>query len=280
MKEKPQINPYAIYVYCDGSMLYKSKNLSGVGFYIDFPENVPIDNIEGSKGAFSKTNIVKVELQGLIEGMKALIKVYEDKGDKLNGVDTIIVVTDRFGLNEKQSTHPSKINNYRKNKWKNDEGKPIKNEKQIDEVDKLRRKLSKIAMSRVTIEYFPRKYNKEADKLSRIARNLPVRNDKIATNSKIGKRKYKGDEITYKFLRAKDEMLVHVFRKDPVQDEWEINVDICDGTYKEKKMKIYTDNELERRLHRHHIYLIKIKDIFRYHVRIFKTTKEVKLKKI
>ena len=93
---------------------------------------------------------------------------------------------------------------------------------------------------------------------------------------KIGKRKYNGEEVDYKQLQEKEEYYIHVFKKQPVQDQWEISVDICEGRLLGKKMNIYGDSEIERRLHRHHEYKIKMKAVFSHHVNIYKTIKEVR----
>jgi hypothetical protein len=106
-----------------------------------------------------------------------------------------------------------------------------------------------------------------------------VKNDIALKGAKIGKRKYDDVEIDCNLLEEKEEYHIRVFRKEPVQDKWEISVEICEGTFQGKKLKIYGEPEIERKLHRHHEYMVRIKDIFTHHVTICKTIKEVKDKK-
>jgi len=115
-----------------------------------------------------------------------------------------------------------------------------------------------------------------ADKLAKKGKEQAIVKDNIAIKGiKIGRRKYDDIEVDYELLEEKKEHVVHVFKKDPIREQWEICVEICEGTFLGKKLKIYSDSEVERRLHRHHKYRIRIKNVFAHHVTIYKTIKEV-----
>ena len=152
------------------------------------------------------------------------------------------------------------------------------NHKLLDELDKTRKKLYDKTYARISIEYRPRKQNKVADKLSKKGKTEGLLLDKLSKKGqKIGRRKFNGNEIKYPALISKQEIHINVFRKDPVQDEWEIWVEICMGENEGQKFKIYTDDLLAAKLQRGNEYIIRVKKVYTHHVKIFKTINKIKL---
>ncbi|MBU2492648.1 MAG: hypothetical protein KJ571_08500 [Bacteroidetes bacterium] len=269
------MNPYALYIKCDGSMNYDSKNSGGIGFEVIFPESVGMENIREFYGRYERANIEGIEIEALTSGIEFVIDLYKKEGDKLSNINTIIFVTDRYNLNDAERTNPYRIQEWRKNKWCNHEGKEIKNYDMLDKLDKKRRKLSEVARSKIFIEYKPRKQNKVADKLAKAGRRLSIPDESIAIKGlKVGKRKYDGSEIDYKLLKENEEILIHIFLKSPLKQQWEISSEICEGMNLGKKIRIYLDNKLASKLKRRHEYLVRIKKIYTHHVEIFRTIKE------
>lgn len=270
-------NPYAVYINCDGAMDYDKHNTGGIGFIFSFPDNIDLKEISISKGVYIGGNIERLEYEALIQAMEYAIDLFETHSDKLQNVPQIFLVTDRFALNDSERTNAFKIQAWRRNSWKNHEGKPIKNHDLLDKLDKTRKKLSQSTGARVNIIYRPRKKNKQADKLAKKGKTEGLKNDSLAKKGeKIGKRIFDGSEIKYVKLHAKDELLIHVFRKDPVQELWEVWVEMYEGNNKGEKFKIYADNELARKLQRRNFYSIKIKEVFRFHTTIYRTIKKIK----
>jgi len=273
-------NPYALYVYCDGAMNYDSENTGGVGYEIVFPDFIDLENIQESHGRYEGGTIERLELEGLIQGMEAVERLYKNESEKLRDISAIILITDRYRLNDQEGTNAYKIREWRKNKWCNYEGKPIKNHDLLDKLDKKRKKLSDIAFKKVSIEFKPRRQNKAADKLAKKGKKQSIVNETIAVKGlKIGKRKYDGAEVIYKTLKAKDEIHIHVFKKTPVKDQWEVSVEICKGEIIGRKLKIYSDNELSAKLKRRNEYIIRLKEVFNHHVTIYRTLKKINIKK-
>jgi len=208
--------------------------------------------------------------------MKETLKVFEENHEKLKNINQIIFITDRYGLREEDKTSAYKIRGWRSNKWKNHEGKPIKNHKLLDELDKTRKKLSDKTYARISIEYRPRKQNKISDKLSKKGKKEGLILEELSKKGqKIGRRKLDGVEIKYSKLNEKDELHINIFRKDPVQDEWEIWAEICKGQNEGNKLKIYTDDILATKLQRGNEYIIRIKSVFSHHVKIYRTIKKI-----
>lgn len=271
------IDPYAIYVFCDAAMDYNSKNTGGVGVEIRFPDFVDSESIKISIGRYEGANIERLELEAIIQGMNELTDLFQSQKKKLNNVGRIMFITDRAGLDDKEKTSPYRIKEWRSLNWQNYEGKAIKNKNLLDRLDKTRQKLHRLTHCYIGIQYARRKYTKEADKLAKEGKKAGlVKNDIALKGAKIGKRKYDGIDVDYKLMEEKSEYLIHVYKKESVQDQWEISVEICEGGFIGRKVKIYADSEIERRLHRHHVYKVKIRSVGTHHVTIYKTIKEVK----
>lgn len=146
-------------------------------------------------------------------------------------------------------------------------------------MDKTRTKLGNEARKPVRIEYRKRKYNKEADKLSKKGRNEGIASRKISIEGhKIGRRKFDGREINYKLFSSKEKIRIHIFRKRLLKDQWEINAEICSEKKQGDKLKIITDYELQEKLQRGNEYEITIKKVYSYHFEIYKTIKKFKKK--
>lgn len=191
------------------------------------------------------------------------------------------VVLDWFSLKGDSLTNPYAIRDWRSNGWKNFEGKPIKDKDLLDKLDKTRKKLSDLVYGRVDIEWRRRKENKVADKLAKKGgREGGLKNNSLSKKGeKIGRRKFNGPELKYKVLSSKDELLVNIFRKDPVQDQWEVWVELCEGKHQGNKLKMYVDDVLASKLNRGNQFTIRVKKVYRFHIEIFRTVKKVKIVK-
>ncbi|MEQ8474505.1 MAG: RNase H family protein [Marinoscillum sp.] len=272
----PPYNPYAIYVRCDGSMKPKEKdNPGGIGFWIEFPESSGLEPIHEYEGVFTNTSIHRLEIHAIIKAMEGVIDAVEGK-PALKG-SPVKIITDRFSLKGDSLTNPYAIKEWRSNGWKNFEGKPIKDKDLLDKLDKTRKKLSDLVQGRVEIEWRRRKENKVADKLSKKGGvEGGLKNDSLSKKGeKIGRRKFNGPEINYKLLEVNQELQVNVFRKDPVQEQWEVWVEFCEGKFKGNRLKIYVDDLLASKLNRGNQFTIRIKEVFRYHIEIYRTIKKI-----
>lgn len=274
------INPYALYIHCDAAMDYGPKSPGGVGIEIEFPDSITLEPIKFEIGKYISANIERLELEAIIRGMEEVLKLFEYQYDELKNVNAIIITTDRYSLNDNEKTSLFRIKDWRKNNWHNYQRKAIKNSDLLEKLDKTRKKLSDKTHCSVRIEFLPSKFNKAADKLSKKGKKKALTFDSIALKGlKQGKRKFEGEEINYSLLKIKDEFEVHIYKKEPVRDQWEISAEFFEGEFLGKKLKVYTDDELEKKLHRHHIYRVRLKNVFQHHVIIYRTFKEIKNKK-
>jgi len=263
-------NPHALYINCDGAMDYDRINSGGVGFVISFPDTVSLEDIPISIGKYTGGNIERIEYEALIQAMEYVIQLFDKYKSELKNIRQIIFITDRFALSDSERTNPFKIKAWRQSKWKSHEGKPIKNHELLDKLDKIRGKLSSKTYARVNIEYRPRKQNKVADKLAKAGKKEGLLDSSLSKKGeKIGKRLFTGGEIKYVKLKPKQDLFISIFRKDPVQDEWEVWCEICEGENLGEKLKIYADDKLAAKLKRGNKFLVKIKTVFTYHIKIY-----------
>jgi len=258
-------------------MLYDSENSGGIGYIIKFPEGFDEDDISDFSGIYVESNIERLELEGIIEGMEALINYVKKGGKSLRSVSRIIVITDRYALKDDERTSPYQIKDWRSNSGKNYEGKEIKNWDLLNKLDKTRSKLSKLTCKSVRIEYRKRTENKEADRLSKRGRKDGLTSRKIAIEGhKIGKCKFDGKEMNYEALKPKQIIVVNIFRKRFIREQCEINAEFTNGLLIGQRLKIYTDFELQEKLSRGNVYKIRVKGVYRYHIEIYRTIKKIK----
>ncbi len=265
-----------MYINCDGSMDYTPGSQGGIGFNISFPDSIRLEPIPISQGTYQGANIEMLEIEALINAMEKAIEVWNTYEGILTSINRIILVTDRYGLKDSDKTSAYRIKKWRHDRWKNHEQKPIKNHKQLDMLDKVRRKLVQVSGCPVEITYKRRKENKVADKLAKAGKKNGLTIDKLKKKGeKIGKRKFDGSEMPYKSIKVDTAIHVNIFRKDPVQHQWEVWVEICAGEWLGRKFKIYTDNLVARSLSRGNEYVIKVKQTLRYFVRIYDEVQHV-----
>lgn len=267
----------AIYIHCDSSMMPDANSSGGTGYVIKFPDELGLEDVINYHGTYADANIARLEMQGIIQGMKGLIRWLKKNQLNYSLVSTIIVITDRFNLQDCESTNPYKIADWKKNGGKNFEGKEIINWDLINTLDKTRNKLRNIARKSVRIEWRRRKFNKEADKLSKKGRKIGQLTREIAIEGhKIGRRRFDGDEIKYDSFAPKETLRIHIFRKRPIKEQWEINAEICTEKKRGQKLKIITDHLLQEKLQRGNEFDVRIKKVYSYHLEIFRTFTKIK----
>lgn len=264
-------NPYALYIYCDAAKNYGSKGMGGIGILVRFPDSTGLADMSYSVGRYHGGSIDALEMEALIQGMKKALEIYQEYPYELANVRHVILVTDRHGLADSEKrTNPFLIKDWRRNGWKNHDDKPIKNHAIIDELDKLRTKLRNQAGARVEIQYMSRKKNRSADKLAKIGKEEGIVIRKLEKKGdKIGRRRFKGGEVVYKAFKVEDIIHVHIYKKEAVQDQWEVWGELCEGIHQGKKLKIYTDDEQAKQLNRGNEFLIKLKNVYLYYFRIY-----------
>ena len=271
-------NDNVINIYTDGAMDRDTRQTGGTGFVIKLPESFGIPNIEES---FRRDNqgIHRLEMIAILEATEALRKWLKHNTKYIRDISGVTIHTDRLSATDKELLNPWKIAGWRRKGWRNHEGKPIKDKDLLDKIDKNRKKISDKIRGRIEIVYLRRKYNKEADKLSKKGKKGFEKNKKIISekHSKVSKRLFDGDEVKYSDLNIGEQLEVRVYMKDSVQKEFEILGEINDSEHFGKKIRIYVSFIEELELHRHHYYKVTIKEVHKHHIRIMSDFEEFEI---
>jgi ribonuclease HI len=260
-------NPHAIQVHCDGAMNYDSLQTGGIGFVIDFPDSLDLEPITKS---FRSDNqgIHRLEYIAAIEAMTFLYSYLKDNKHFWNYSSGIEIYTDRFSI--VGLVDPYKIQDWRRGKWKNHEGVPIKDADLLDKIDKLRKKISSIGVGGVSISFKKRKENKQADKLAKKGKKILNRgsNDIEIKDRRVTRRKYNGPEVDYTKLQIGLHLNVRVYAWHTINDQVELSFEICSGKFLGFVLKSYITIDQKLFFHRTYSYKIEIEKVLKHQVKI------------
>ena len=262
-------NPHAIQIHCDGAMDYDPQQTGGGGYEITFPDSIdaePIQYFYRSDGR----GIHRLEMISIIHAMEGLLEYAKANPDIVRQASGVEIYTDRHSVTDGELINPYKIQGWRKNKWKNYEGKDIKDADLLDKIDKTRLKLAKAVGGQVSVDFKRRKENKVADKLSKVGKKSRNYNKKEyrAKNRRVIRRLYDGEEVIYSDVKAGDIAEMRVYAWELLKKEFEVCFEACSGEHEGKIIKTTVSPELKASLHRGHVYLIEIDDVFNHHVSI------------
>lgn len=82
----------AIYIHCDGSMMYDIDSSGGTGYVIKFPDFLEIEDVSEFDGIFVDSNIERLELEGITNGMQGLRDYLKINEPDISRVSQIIVL--------------------------------------------------------------------------------------------------------------------------------------------------------------------------------------------
>lgn len=261
-------NPYAIQIHCDGAMDYDAQQTGGNGFIIEFPESIGLEPITRSLRNDGQ-GIHRLEMISLIEAMEELLAFGKQSPNLLRKAAAVEIYTDRLRATDGELTNPYHIRDWRRNGWKNHEGKPIKDKDLLDKIDKTRLKVAQAVGGRVSIGYEREKRNRVADKLSKAGKRTGGRGRKLIEkkNRRVIKRLYDGSEIKYPQLSSDDVLEVRLYAWEPVGAEFEACFEICSGDFEGRVVKVYIGDQQKAEVHRGHRYAMEVGAVHSHHIR-------------
>ena len=262
-------SPHAIHIRCDGAMDYDSKQTGGIGYSVEFPDSTNLAPLQGSIRVDGE-GIHRLELMAVLTGINKLIEFHKYNRAALRNASGVTIHSDRLSVSDGEMNNPYRVRAWKKQGWKTNDGKPIKHDDMLDAILKARTKLSKLVSGRIEIVYTREKQNKVADKLSKLGKLTSNRSKSLPKRSliKVGKRKFAGGEIKYASLTVGSKLKLHIYYKDPVQDEFEIRAEITEGGNVGKWIRFYTGSAHESVFHRHHTYRVKVQEVYARFIRV------------
>lgn len=260
-------NPRAIRIECDGAMEYDSVQTGGNGYIIIFPDFFGLEPIAKSIRN-DKQGIHRLEMISIFEAMEELLAFGKRNPGIIQRAEAVEIYTDRISVTDENQTNPYRIKEWRKADWKNHEGKDIKNYDLLERIDKTRLKVMGAIMGRVSINWIPERKNKAADKLSKFGKITSVTGRRIIAEKRrsVAPRLFSGQEVKYSKLTHRDTLELRLYAHEYIRTQYEASFEVCSGILRGQVVKIYIDEEQKATIHKHHFYLIEVKEVFRNHI--------------
>ncbi|MDO8571435.1 MAG: RNase H family protein [bacterium] len=238
-------DPHALKLYVDGSAL-KNPGKGGYSVVAEYPDSFDIAVSEVKNGSYTETTNNRMELRAVIEAMKFARTDTQDKR-----IRRVIIISDSLYVCDNQNSAVW----WKKNNWRNSEGRPMDNHDLWDEFLKLRPKIP----ANVEIVWEKGKTRailKEVDKNAKNAASSQGRTDFGFRKPRIARTKVKGPTASMFNAHGQTE-LIRVFKYEyRDKTELEVTFDLYSPTTDkfDAKYFAYLDADVFDDLHRHSCY--------------------------
>lgn len=246
--------PHALKLYIDGSAFRNPGHEGGFSVFAEYPDSFDIPISEVANGSYRETTNNRMELRACIEAFKFVRR----KVECLN-IRHVVVVTDSDYVYSNQQ----RANYWKKNGWKNLDGRPVDNSDLWNEFLSTRQKV------RATLEV-----RWEKGKTSQILNDVDKGAKKATTGlkktdfgfrkGKVARTKIQGGGITMFSANGQKE-IIRVFKyENKIVSEWKV----CFELYSESEGKFISKHFAYIRsldsIHRHAFYKVRFNDNPRY----------------
>ena len=246
-------DPNALKIYVDGSALKNPGGPGGIAGIAEFPENLNRDDeVLFEEGYFETTNN-RMELRACIRALE-----HARQFAALLRCPRIIVISDSMYLNDSHRRAPY----WKKNGWKNADGKLVENEDLWNELLLLRPKVR----TSTEIQWVKGKSApilKEVDRRAKAAAKQPTNVDRGFRGGKVARSRTPGRSASTLFSARGQELVINVYRKKPAgRAEDKIYFDLFSEDKGEftAKYHAFTTAEIAHELHRSHHYRVRFND--------------------
>jgi ribonuclease HI len=253
-------DPHALKIYIDGSSYKNPGGASGYAGVAEYPSdwNLP-DKTVFTVGYQASTNN-RMELL-------ACITAVEFVRDNIVGlkIQRVQIVTDSRYVHD----NIPRLEEWRRNKWKNRYGRPIENDNLWKRFLTLRH--AKLGL-RIDFEWKKGKKSpilKAVDAAAKAAAHQPWERDFGFRGGKVGRSKVKSARASaILFPASGQEAIIHVYRSRLVGGEGKIDFDVYSEAKREFEQKCtgYARLELSAELHRGHVYRVRFNENPQYPV--------------
>lgn len=245
----------ALKIYTDGSTF---KNPGGKGGYagiVEYPEPLNRANeVIFCQGLESTTN-QRAELLACINAIE-----YTGKNITGSDISRVIIVTDSSYVYEYQNLAYT----WRKNNWKNEHGRPIKNKDLWQKFISLKTKVP------IEIKWQKGKSTeilKEVDRLAKKATKGILKKDYGYQPGKVGKSKLQTNKVAELFPADSQFQIIRVYEKNLAsKNDSTIKFELMteDGNDVIGKYIAYTSPKIAASTHRHHCYTVRFNNNKKY----------------
>lgn len=246
-------DPNALKIYVDGSALKNPGGPGGVAGIAEFPENLNRDNEVIFEEGYIETTNNRMELRACIGAFE-----HARQFAALLRRPRIIIISDSQYVNDNHRRAPY----WKKNGWKNADGKPVENADLWNELLLLRPKVR----TSTEIRWAKGKSApilKEVDRRAKAAAKRPTNVDRGFRGGKVARSKTPGRSASTLFSAGGQELVINVYRKKLAgKTEDKIYFDLF---YESKgeftaKYHAFTTAEIANELHRSHRYRVRFND--------------------
>ncbi len=251
-------DPNSIKIYTDGSR--NPDREGGFGLVIEYPSDQNLENEEISVQGYKETTNQRMELGACVYALK-YIRNNQDKFRKMTGRVIIATNSDYVCSNQYRVIY------WRKDKWKNREGRPIENSDLWKEFLSVKSNVG-IRTEIVWVKGKSIPIVKRVDKLAKQSvRSVIKRRDYGYKKGKIGKSKVKNGESPILFPANNQEEIIHIYHYTIINNQKKIKFDLFsekENNFVEKYIAYLIDNKGVD-IHRHgHYYRVKFNNNSKY----------------
>lgn len=250
-------DPHALKLYVDGSCAKNPGGSGGFAAWIEFPIDWRRPDEELQYAGYFSTNSVRMEIE-------ACIFAHEWVGDKgrLLDVQRFQIVTDSTHVFENYNRAPC----WSQNRWRNVYGRPVENKDLWKKLLSIRRSL-KVRVDVVWTKGKKSPILKAVDRSAKLAAKTPTEIDWGFKSGKVGRSKNRVAGAAKMFPAAGREVIIRIYqtlsvRRDEHKVKFQLYSDEKSGFF--EKYFAYADAVVGNRLHRHHIYLVRMNDVMQY----------------
>jgi ribonuclease HI len=243
----------ALKIYVDGSALKNPGGPGGIAGIAEFPENLNRDNEVIFEEGYIATTNNRMELRACIKGFE-----YARQFAELSMFQRIIVISDSQYLNDNHR----RASYWKKNAWKNADGKPVDNEDLWNELLLLRPKVRTSTEIR-WVKGKSAPILKEVDRRAKASAKQPTHVDRGFRGGKVARSKTPGRSASTLFAARGQELVINIYRKNLVgRTQDKIYFDLFTESEGEftAKHHAFTTAEIAHELHRSHRYRVRFND--------------------
>jgi ribonuclease HI len=264
-------DPRALKIYIDGSALKNPGGAGGFAAWVEFPMDWNRPDEQLFQQGFQETTNNRMELLACIRAFEYV----RGQGRDLR-VERVQIVTDSkyvhdwFFLAER----------WRKNGWRNLDGKPVENRDLWKQLLSVRSKVT----VRTELKWMPGKKSpilKSVDRAAKIAASQPWETDRGFKSGKVGRSTEGSRRAAASFLAKGQHSVIRIYRSKLVGSDHKIYFEVWDTQLSriEEKAWAFASAEVAVDLHRHHSYRVLFNANPKYPI-IERIMEEVEIPKI